>query len=451
MSPRARRPDDDDLGSVIAGLDADDLREIVAKAAERHEEVARAVRLTAGRSSGDLGQLRAEIDQGLRAGRFLGYYESRRWAADVRPIVEEIREAVVSAPSAELVTLIERAIGRVVKVILKADDSDGLIGDVARDLLDLHAQACDAGVADPIKLARWMVKFRFDDQDFFEADPVRYAKALGEMGLAAFRREVRQRIEAGSGDSFAARYAQERLAVVDGDTDAIVRLLGGDLRAPYQFIRVAEAMDELGRDDEVLSWAMRGITETNGWQLAQLYDLAAGVHAGRGEDRELLRLRREQHQRMPSSSTYGLLRQAAEACGAWEAERPKARSVLAKRDLGGLIDVLLSDGEPEAAWQVARGNPEFDPGEHRWMRLAEAREASAPVDAFQVYLRLADVELETTGKAAYTRAAAILKKAARAAKAAGREPEFADHMTVLREAHRRRPTLISTLDKARLP
>ncbi|MGH9104891.1 MAG: hypothetical protein ACRDZX_03460 [Acidimicrobiales bacterium] len=94
------------------------------------------------------------------------------------------------------------------RVILKADDSDGLIGDLARELLDLHARACDAGNADPIKLARWMVRFRLDDQDFFEVDRVRYADALGDLGLAAYRREVTQRVEGGSGDSFAAKYAQ---------------------------------------------------------------------------------------------------------------------------------------------------------------------------------------------------------------------------------------------------
>ncbi len=60
------------------------------------------------------------------------------------------------------------------KVILHADDSDGLIGDLARDLLYLHVRTCDAGVADPLKLARWMVRFGFEDQDFFVADPVRY-------------------------------------------------------------------------------------------------------------------------------------------------------------------------------------------------------------------------------------------------------------------------------------
>ncbi len=339
---------------------------------------------------------------------------------------------------------------------MSADDhpawpaTDGLIGDLVRELLDLHARACDAGHADPIKLARWMVRLRFDDQDFFEVDPVRYADALGDLGLAAYRRDVKQRVEAGGGDSFAAKYAQERLAVLDGDTEALVGLLGGDLSRPYQFIRVAEAMAELGRDDDVLSWATRGIGESSGWQVAQLYDLAAGVHTRRGEDQEVLRLRREQHQRMPSSSTYSLFRAAAEVGGLWPAERSAARAVLAEHDLGGLVDVLLADGEPEAAWQVPGAHPGWDPGPQRWMRLAESREASEPGDALDVYLRLADLQLETTGKAAYVRAVAILKKAAQAARAAERQGAFAAHLAALREAHRRRPTFIVVLDKARL-
>lgn len=450
MSPRPSRPGPDDLDALIEKVDPEDLRVIVGKAAERHEDVARAVRLAATRGPGALSQLRVEIDRGLRTSRHLGYRESGGWAMQARPVVEAISEAVGSSPTAELVALIERAIGHVVKVILRADDSDGLIGDLARELLGLHARACDAGNADPIKLARWMVRFRFDDQDFFEVDPVRYADALGDLGLAAYRREVTQRVEAGSGDSFAATYARERLAVLDGDAEALVRLLGGDLSRPYQFIRVAEAMAELGRDDDVLSWATRGIAESSGWQVAKLYDLAAGVYTCRGEDQEVLRLRREQHQRMPSSSTYSLLRAAAEVCGGWPAERPAARVVLVEHDLGGLVDVLLSDGEPEAAWQVPRAHCDWDPGPQRWMRLAEAREASAPGDALDVYLRLGDLQLETTGKAAYVRAVAILKKAAQAARAADRQADFAEHLASLRETHRRRPTFIAVLDKARL-
>jgi hypothetical protein len=450
MSPRAQRAGSNDLDALIEKVDPAVLRGIVAAAAERHEDVARALRMAASCESGDLSSLRAEIDRGLRAGRHLGYRESGAWAMKARPIVEAISERVGSSPAAELVTLIERAIGHVVAVILKADDSAGLIGDLARELLDLHARACDAGVADPITLARWMVRFGFDDQDFFVADPVRYADALGELGLAAFRREVAQRVEAGQGDTFAATYARERLAVLDGDTKALVGLLGGDLSRPHQFVRVAEAMAELGRDDDVLSWATRGIAESDGWQVARLYDLAVGVHSERHEDQEVLRLRRQQHQRMPSPATYALLRAAAEVCGVWATERPAARVALAEHDLGGLVDVLLSDGEPEAAWQVPRAHPGWDPGPQRWMSLAESREASTPGDALDVYLRLADVQLETTGKAAYVRAVAILKRAARAARAADRHDEFSAHLAGLREAQRRRPTFIAVLDKARL-
>lgn len=87
------------------------------------------------------------------------------------------------SPSRDLVELVQRAAGHVVKVILRTDDSSGSIGDVAHELLRVHAKACDAGVADPARLARWMFRFRFEDQDFFEVDPVRYADALGERGL----------------------------------------------------------------------------------------------------------------------------------------------------------------------------------------------------------------------------------------------------------------------------
>jgi hypothetical protein len=51
----------------------------------------------------------------------------------------------------------------------------GSVGDLAQLLeevdrgllLEVHAEACDSGVADPVKLAAWMVRFGCEDQDFF--------------------------------------------------------------------------------------------------------------------------------------------------------------------------------------------------------------------------------------------------------------------------------------------
>jgi hypothetical protein len=46
-------------------------------------------------------------------------------------------------------------------------------------------------------------------------------------------------------NAFAARWARERRAVLDGDTQAIITLLGQDLSTPRQCIRVCAAMAEL--------------------------------------------------------------------------------------------------------------------------------------------------------------------------------------------------------------
>src|SRR3954451_6488878 len=148
---------------------------------------------------------RAGGDRGLRTRRFLDYGESAGWARAAQPIVAELENAVEAAPTRELVELLQRAVGHVVKVIMHADDSDGLIGDLARELLALHARACDAGVAEPVELAAGMVRFGVGDQDFFELDPVRYASALGETGLGAYRDAVDARRAC---DSFAVRYVR---------------------------------------------------------------------------------------------------------------------------------------------------------------------------------------------------------------------------------------------------
>ena len=425
-----------------------EVRRLLLDAAAQHDDVARAIRLATTRPEDRVAALRSELDA-LRTHRHLGYRQSMEWAQDASAVVDEITSAAQSTPSRELLKLVELAINRVVKVILRADDSSGMIGDLAGQLLEAHEQICAAGVADPKALAKWMVRFGFDDQDFFTVDPVRYSAALGDTGLVDFRRAVDDRL-AGPDPGFAVRYTTERLAVLDGDIDRIITLLGGDLAAPHQFIRVAEAMLELDRSDDALAWARRGIESTNGWQVAKLYDIAAGVLAERGDDSAVLDLRREQHQRMSSATTYTLLQQAARSIGVWDRELAGARTALRARDVGGLVDALLADGDPDAAWAAAMSVDTVDLDDHRWARLAEAREPSDPAAAMSIYLRLAESTLSTAERSAYRSAAKQLKRAQNAALAAGLSEEFGAHLAAVREQHRRRPTLIAILDKAGL-
>jgi hypothetical protein len=443
--PAQRSPD---VEAVIGALPLEELRSIVVSAVDRHADVERHVRLAAAQVSGDTAEVRGAVDRALRTRRFLDYRASLEWARAAQPVVQELRTVVESKPSNELVLLLQRAAGHVVKAMLHADDSSGAIGGVAREILELHARACDAQVADAKKLAAWMVRFSCDDQDFFELDPVRYAGALGEDGIAAYRKAIEAREDGGR--VFAVRWARERLAVLDGDTDAIVALLGGALSSPHEFLKICEAMAELDRDEVRLAWAIRGIAETRGWQVASLYDHACAVYETREQPTEVLRLRREQHERAPSLGTYVALRRAAERLDAWDIERDSARSALLEVDRGALVDAQLHDGDCDGAWSTAHADPDWDPGPDQRLRLAEAPERERPADALAAYARVVDEQLLQTGRAAYSRAIAVLKLARRAADAACATERFHAQLAELRERHRRRPTFIAMLEKAAL-
>jgi len=161
-------------------------------------------------------------------------------------------------------------------------------------------------------------------------------------------------------DLFALRYGRERLAVLDRDIETIVELAGGELTNAYQFFRVAEAMAELGRDELVLAWTTRGFGETDGWQVGTPYDLACETRARRGETLNVLRLRRAQHERMPSLSTHTAQRAAAEKVDACGLERDAARGVIRRADVRGFVDALLRDGDAELAWEEAVAAPGQD-------------------------------------------------------------------------------------------
>jgi uncharacterized Zn finger protein len=67
-----------------------------------------------------------------------------------------------------------------------------------------------------------------------------------------------------------------------------------------------------------------------------------------------------------------------------------------------------------------------------------------------VYWRLIDGTLETADRRAYAAAVRLLKRARDAAAAGGEVQAFEARLLALRDRHRRRPSLIAMLDKAKL-
>ena len=116
-----------------------------------------------------------------------------RWSAanahgrDMHEAVDILEAAVGVTDPVQVYSVTHRALTSAVKVIARADDSSGIIGDACRRLLELHPRVAAAAAVSPTKLVEWMVKFQFDGEvDYFELDPVDYAPALGGTGVTTW-------------------------------------------------------------------------------------------------------------------------------------------------------------------------------------------------------------------------------------------------------------------------
>ncbi len=94
-----------------------------------------------------------------------------------------LESEIPTADAGEVYTVTHKALASAIKVIAHADDSDGIIGDACRRLLDLHPKVAAAAKVPSLKLVDWMVKFQFEGEvDYFTLEPVTYVAALGEAG-----------------------------------------------------------------------------------------------------------------------------------------------------------------------------------------------------------------------------------------------------------------------------
>lgn len=94
---------------------------------------------------------------------------------------------------AQIFDVIHRALNSSMRVLLRADDSSGIIGEAIQALLNLHARMAVFSTKTPKQLASWFIKFHDGDTSgFFFLDPVEYRESLGEAGMAIVREWVGQ-------------------------------------------------------------------------------------------------------------------------------------------------------------------------------------------------------------------------------------------------------------------
>jgi hypothetical protein len=391
-----------------------------------------------------------------------------RWSASnahgsqMHEAVDLLDEAARTGDPAAVFAVTQRAIASAVKVILRADDSSGIIGDACKRLLDLHAQLAAPAKVAPGKLVDWMIGFQFDNEcDFFTLDPVAYAPALGGGGMTAYRvrlEDVAARLGPRPTDSqpWSASYAHEwftldhiaqRLAVLDRDVEAIIRTHARDRRVAGWLEDTAEAFEEIGRIDLAIDWAKQAADFDHGHQSRK----AAGYWCrllAEHRPGELLAARLEMFQRWPTSDTATRLYE--DAGDQWPGYRDDVLARLAASPRDAVLFAQLGLRDLRLAWSLAHS---LDLTDHRtWSDLAKAYQKLDPLAVLPVLTRLVEHELTEADAGNYRIAARRLATMRRLAAGTDTAAAEVDRLVAdLRETHRRRPRLQQEFDRAGLP
>lgn len=390
------------------------------------------------------------------------YRTANEHGVQMHEAVQLLEAAAESEEPAEVLVVTQKAIASALKVIMRADDSSGIIGDACRGLIDLHPQVATRAHPPTAKLVDWMIRFQFHNEcDYFHLDPVAYAPALGDVGMQAYRKRLAE-IEAGLGpcpseddrwssphshEWFTLDYNAQRLAVYDRDMDAIIRTHARDRRVAAWLEDTAEAFEEIGEVGLAIDWAQQATDFPGGGHQA----LKAGEYwcklLAEHRPEALIEARLTVFRRWPSSSTAAYLYH--DAGPTWPQFRDEVMERLASRPYDAVMFALLTLKNVHLAWNLAHSLAlEEDRG---WHELAKVYEKVDALAVLPVHARLVERDLETAGAQNYRYAARRLAKMRKLAAGTDKADEVDALIAELREIHRRRPRLQQEFTRAGLP
>ncbi len=386
--------------------------------------------------------------------RFYDYDQANAYADDAEATTQRIEDWCHRAPSAELLAIVQAAIDKAMRAILRSDDSSGGQSMQIGRLLDAHHSAASAAPLDrkaATTLVRWLFRFMFaGPQDFATIDIDLYADAAGLAGVDLYRRLV-DKADDGT-HAWAVRHARGRLAILSKDPDQIRAHFGGDLSHAFLVADLVKALDEAGHADLGTEHARMGVAaDPRSPSVATLVDRLATDAQRRGAVDEVAVLRRDDFHHRPSTTTYAAFERAALDAGTWATERRRADPVLAAADPRGWVSTLLRQRASAAAWAAAETMPErIDFDLDLWRRLFRARVRIDPASTLPHYRRLVEATVVTADRRNYQVAARLLRSMRDAATKANRTTEFDTYLATLRDRYRRRRALDEELRRAGL-
>ena len=417
------------------GVDA--LAEMVIGLAERDPSLLRRLEAAAVDANLDdeaLGpRLRNAIDKVTRIRDFVDYGEAPAWADAVEAALEPLDELVAAGRAGLVLRLAEHAIDRIEEAVTRIDDSDGHCGGLLHRAREIHLAAADAARPEPVQLARQLFarEMRHAYGTFDGASEI-YAEALGEAGLAEYRRLAEEAMADLSQPAGASEkppsYARDLHRLVDildgfaardGDLDLRIALRTKDLSSPWRYLALAEFCLEQGRGDEALRRAEEGLwvfEDARPDERLIVFTAELLSKAGRSRDAEGLLLKALE--RAPSFDLYARLRDiggeeaSRRALGILQAQLARAPGVATSRwaapaDL--LVRILTDEKAFESAWDTVRRH-----GVSAQVKAALARQSEVqhPKEALETYCERVEALAEAGGGQAYEEAAALVRRMA---------------------------------------
>ena len=387
---------------------------------------------------------------------------SNAHGAQMHDAVQILQAAAEREDPATVLAVTQKAIASALKVIMRADDSGGIIGDACQALLDLHPRAAARAKPPADKLVDWMIRFQFDnDCDYFHLDPVAYAPALGERGMSTYRdrlAEIGARLGSrpSEDEKWSSPHSHEwllldlnerRLAVYDRDVNAIIRTHARDRRVAAWLHETAQALAEIGEINLAIEWARQAAEFPGGGHQS----LSAGEYwcqlLAAHRPAEVLDARLTVFRTWPSASTAAHL--YSDVGEAWPTLRDQVMTELASRPRDAVLFAQLTLKDLPLAWDLAHSLGLDD--DRTWSELSKAYEEIDPLATLPVHARLVEHELKTADAQNYRYAA---RRLARMRKLSA-DTEHADEVDALigelRETHRRRPRLQTEFNRAGLP
>ncbi|MEU6645842.1 DUF6880 family protein [Saccharomonospora sp. NPDC046836] len=413
--------------------------------------------------------LRERLEKAIEIGDFVDYGAAYSYFHGVDQALNEVADLVDVGFAEAAAKLAEYALELLEGAAGQVDDSDGGLREAIDRAEEIHLAACAAAEADPVALAELLFTraVASEYEVFLNALPD-YEPVMGPAGMARYRELVEQawrdlppkKPHDYSGRRFVVTYLMERLVESTDSADALIEVLSRDVTGGYDVLRIAERLCADGRDDEALEWLERGLREFQ--PDPRLRSLAADCHFRAGRPAEAGELLWANFADCPSLENYVELHDAT--AGRFAIWRKRALELLQAqpsvstrftqvpygREAGHstLVEVLLWEGDTDAAWQAA-----LDGGcrDELWLRLAHDRAGAHPDDAIPILLAAADRAIGNKNRDSYRLAARLLAEARPLFIRCDRVDDFESHLATMRTAHRAKRALREELDTVGLP